>query len=1105
MSTHTNRGLQGLVLLAASLIVMTISLFYWTVTREISIEKKEMREHFHHVVDDISALQTSLLRAIEVETIDKFPPTMYYMDLKRQTPSDESITETYSAVYRVTGLTLQIVFPTRGDEAANRDEARRISMFAFLVLSRFRSSLNTTSLGKVPIALFDLKNGSRVVFGCTREDADALIGASHLCVRDPDNLVKTMRERRGSANRVVYWGGAAHAQNGPMLAAYAKIKDSLNPDSITRGEWWIAATLDFADAPQFPHISAADGKESPSFEIHSQDGRVLTPQIAPPRALIPGVELLHDASILRTESQNGWAAEYRLSYITIFDTLYRQLAAIAMLTLVSGVVALLFMKWYFKRYYEPVYKQRQRIEESEAFARGVIDVAQVAMCVLGRPSGEILRANALASEWLGDKDELNKLGRSWVNRYAQGDTTEESVSLNIKNRHLSGYFAQTRYEDHDALLCTFSDVSAHVKAQESLSTAKQVSDQASAAKSVFLATMSHEIRTPLYGVLGTLELLSETPLSVEQKSYLDTTQRSAGMLLGIIGDVLDMSKIESGVVELKIDTFSPLELTEMVTQAYTATASNKALSLHCVVHSRIPRAVRGDADRIRQILSNLLSNAIKFTEVGRLRISLDLHHASDTRATLVWRISDSGIGIPDEDQSKLFDPFFQVYAEPGMTSGTGLGLAICKSLVELMGGRIDVVSKLGVGSTFSVTIDFPLVDAAIAVEPAEDLHDLEVVVRAPTVELRRHYRQWLEQWGVQCNTEATALQKADGGAVLLNVSPDLTPPMLWHGMQIIATEKGPLQPQRQPNAVRVSSYSLGALADALVIVARHRNDAPPAHHVSDSGIPAQPFTEADANPTQRLRGLGLRVLVAEDSAINQEVLKRQLTSLGCSVTLCSDGVAALKAWSNEKFDLLLTDVNMPGLGGPELIGRLRKQGMNKPIICVTANAQPSGGGAGGQSGIDAWLVKPIKLQTLQTCLLRVVADGAPGLAEAPEVFDAAPDGVDAAGKIPSFMLGIFLSAMEEDAALMRRCSRDGDHAGLKSALHRVRGGLVMSNQEQLAARCQDIENQLHEGPQDGESTRRVAGFIDALEALLDRLQARTPQSHRGESQERGSE
>ncbi len=1088
MSTFTNRWVQSLALLAACLIAVTMALFYWTIDREVSIEKEEMQQHFQYIMGDILALQDALLWAADIEEFDHLPLTMYPLKLARQRHQIDSALQAYSVTNVVTGLSYQLTFRSLGSEESDLDEAEAVSALSSLVLVRLLSRLTRFEVDRLPINLLDLKEGRRTAFGCDLPFIGDAPSSRRACAYADDKLAQIMRSRRKNANQVVFWSGLGGEGERQGLIAFAKVNEKR---SFVQGDWWVSASLSFNDMPQFPHVVGGHGHMPSSYEVYSPEGELLTTNIPQARPLLAGIGFLRDSCIVEFTSKDGWKIKYQLSYLNILRELYPQLVVLSLFLAVGCMAVYLFSWWYFKRHYLPAVEQRRRTIESEEFARGVIEVAQVAMCVVDRRTGKPLKVNALAKAWLGDDDNVQHLARNWVASYGAKGAGMQTVALRIGNRHFSGCFAHARYEDHDVLLCTLSDISAHVKAQESLEWEKRVADQSSAAKSAFLAMMSHEIRTPLYGVLGTLELLSETRLSPEQKGYLDTTQRSAGILLRIIGDVLDMSKIESGVIELDEAAFSPVELTEMVAQGYTATAVNKALSLHCVISPDVPRTVFGDADRVRQVLNNLLSNAIKFTEIGRVRISLDAEAEAAGRTKLIWRVSDSGIGISSQDQARLFEPFFQVRAEPGMACGTGLGLAICKSLVDLMGGGMEVASKLGDGSTFSVSLELPRVDDSIAVAPAFEPPKVSVVVRAPTVELRRHYRQWLERWGVQCDGEdfeATQGQER----VLLNVSPELMTPLHWSGRQIVATERGPLQPQWLADVVCVCSLSLAALAQALSMVMDDRQESRPSPGTAVAG--AQPsLMDAPSLPTQLLRSTGLRVLLAEDSPINREVLRRQLKSLGCSVVIRGDGVSALKAWDADKFDVLLTDVNMPGLGGPELIGRLRQEGMDKPIICVTANAQVHLGRAAEYSGVDAWLVKPISLRTLQECLLHTVVARLPRGAKAARV---AP--LDAPGpryideEMPRFLHGIFQSAMEADLKVIHHCLDAAGETGLQAAVHRIRGGLVMAGQEKMALSWQELEERLETGiPLDEKDIERVYAAVGMLETMLGRLQEKT--------------
>ncbi|WP_276226934.1 ATP-binding protein, partial [Pseudomonas citronellolis] len=378
------------------------------------------------------------------------------------------------------------------------------------------------------------------------------------------------------------------------------------------------------------------------------------------------------------------------------------LAALAIL-LVVGLLLRRLERRFERRLIRPARRRLAALRESEAFSRAVIQASPVALCVLRRLDASVVLQNPQARRWLGGGRMIARHGERWIARAFGGDggaACEELAS--DQGRYLQLSYTPTRYKGEDVLFCAFSDISARTRAEAELARAKRLADAANQAKTVFLATMSHEIRTPLYGVLGTLELLERTRLDAQQSAYLETIQRSSGILLRLISDVLDVSRIEAGQLLLELVEFSPLELTEEVLQTFAAAARAKGLQLFACIDSRLPALARGDAVRIRQVLGNLLSNAIKFTDNGRILLRLRVQTREGARLWLLWQVLDSGIGIGSEDQRRLFEPFYQVGGSARRVGGTGLGLSICQRLTRLMHGRLSLVSELGLGSSFTL-------------------------------------------------------------------------------------------------------------------------------------------------------------------------------------------------------------------------------------------------------------------------------------------------------------------------------------------------------------------------------------------------------------------
>ncbi|WP_275627493.1 response regulator [Pseudomonas sp. 273] len=606
-----------------------------------------------------------------------------------------------------------------------------------------------------------------------------------------------------------------------------------------------------------------------------------------------------------------------------------------------------------QRLMRPAQQRLEALKDSEAFSRAVIRAAPVALCVLRRADASVVLQNLQAEQWLGDGQVIPRDSGRWIAQaFATGQPGCEELSAGA-GRHLYLSYTPTRYKGEDVLFCAFSDISVRKQAEAALSRAKQLADAANTAKTLFLATMSHEIRTPLYGVLGTLELLGRTALDPQQTGYLEAIQRSSATLLQLISDVLDVSKIEAGQLVVEPVEFSPLELTEEVVQSYAGTARAKGLQLLCCIDPQLPLRVSGDAVRIRQILNNLLSNALKFTDNGRVLVRVRQDAEEGRRLTLSWQVIDSGSGIASEEQGRLFEPFYQVGGSARQAGGTGLGLSICRSLTRLLHGRLGVVSDLGLGSSF--TLSLPL-ERVSAVPEVPLLAAAPVLVQSPMRELGEALCGWIGRWGALARMATPqALAEAGAESVLVDVclhGPPTLPTENWPGCRVLLSPEGHLQPSRQGCDWVVGLHSLAALNRALGL--------------------AQGCVSGNAQ-RERLpvaaRDLeGLRVLVVEDNRINQLILRDQLEALGCRVELAGNGQEAMQRWRAESFDVVLTDLNMPRMDGYQLATELRLRGCQRPIIGATANAMREERERCLAAGMDECLLKPVDLDTLYRCL-----------------------------------------------------------------------------------------------------------------------------------------
>ena len=650
---------------------------------------------------------------------------------------------------------------------------------------------------------------------------------------------------------------------------------------------------------------------------------------------------------------SGWQIVYAVDIKSLLPILGWPLLG-CMLLFISICIGLrLLIVRIDRRLITPGEKRIQALVESEAFSRAVLQVAPMALCVIRRTDGTVVLENSLSQQWLGNGTERSMLCHGWISRAFDEHDSRNSDEIEMADgRLLYLAFAPTRYKSQDVLICAFSDISARKQIEVTLERARQLADRANEAKTLFLATMSHEIRTPLYGVLGTLELLARTDLNDQQNNYLKAIERSSGNLLQLICDVLDVSRIEAGQLQLELNTFSPLELIEEVVQGYSGAAQAKGLQLFALIDPTVPEWLSGDVTRIRQILNNLLNNALKFTDYGKIVLRLKMDRRDDERVMLHWQVSDTGKGIAHEEQAHLFEPFYQVESAKNVVAGTGLGLSICKRLMHLMNGTMRLVSEPGLGSSFTLHLPLVQVSEPARLSPLGELAPKVVYVVSPVRELAECYCAWLRRWGARAHLGAPKPGEAPDHGVLLELHPGAAQQLLepgWAGPRVVAASDMLV-------SLAVENPCWQADLNSLQDVYRALSKA--------QGIST--YLEPGAQKTELK--LSLRILVAEDNVINQLILRDQLEELGCTVTLVSDGLEALERWREEDFDLLLTDVNMPNMNGYELAARLRAMNITLPIIGATANAMREETERCLNAGMNYCLIKPFTLHTLYNCL-----------------------------------------------------------------------------------------------------------------------------------------
>lgn len=796
-----------------------------------------------------------------------------------------------------------------------------------------------------------------------------------------------------------------------------------------------------------------------------------------------------------------------------------QLAVISCLTMLILLGITLVARFFGLRLLRNSFEETSRALESETLNHILVSATPVGLCIVRHSDYSIMTMNALATELLGIQADGSRLPPHIVSEFlaqvpdqpsattfaqvagfvapdhpgetppvslhqsqtevardaqqpqpASASASDKGSEGGASARFLQFIYAPARYAGEDVLFCAILDVTAQTRLEQQLRHARQISEQLLRSRTNFFAAMSHEIRTPLNTLLGNLELFARTPGLEAHSRRLATIDLAAGALRRVVDDILDFSKIDAGKMRLVKEPFRLIDDLESTALSYAPMHGDRSIRYHALFSPTLDQILIGDRMRISQIVSNLLSNAFKFTSTGKIMLRAEVTDDSPDCAILTCRVSDSGAGMDEQTLARLFKPFAQ--GELGASrgaGGTGLGLAICARLCELMGGHISAESVPGVGSAFRVSIP-------LARPPGDSQAPAATVARQRgtvlVLSMERESGELLDSWlqregwighPVASSAAAIAWLRANRPDVMVvSGEYDLSLVAALRALQPVGvvwiTRGGPHQAEaRGEGVLEVTEFSHTAIFSAIEL-AQAGVDTSASTLATAPALATPAATDAvGVHPALR----GLRVLVAEDNPLIQNLIAEQLAELGCVPTIARDGKHALNAFEQTRFDVVLTDIHMPEMDGYQLLAALRKLDATTHVLAFSAFAENDKAHDWRERGFNGYVAKPTSLGELQAALLEVapaskeaVADGSPAAAPMTPDGDAADRrGTDDKARYQAMLK----EHLKKDLPRLLAIVDEEDVQALGGWAHSASGAFVVVQESQFLAQCRRLQ------------------------------------------------